>query len=116
MDQFVPPIGPSPGSGSENPKPNVLRGTFGDGYSQRAIDGINNSNHVYAITWSLLTPEQANEIEAFLYAHVAEPFQYFVPLLNAFYVYTVLSWDRKAADEVGNETISAQFQQERDPA
>ena len=116
MDYFSPPINPSPGSGPTHSKPNVLRAQFGDGVAQRAIDGIHNSSHVYEVSWSLLEKEQADEIELFLVSHVAEPFQWQPPLLNQIFVYTVMSWDRKAADETGNETISAQFQQEHDPA
>ena len=114
MDYFAPPIPPAPPSGKDHSKPNVLRANFGDGVTQRTIDGIHPVSHLYNATWELLEKEQADMLEQFFKDHVADPFQWQPPLLSDIFVYTVLSWSRTAADPVGNETITAQFQQERD--
>lgn len=113
MDVFQPPINCSPGSGSQR-QVRIIRTPFGDGYSQRTEDGLNIMSDKYSPFWELLTPDQADAIEAFFEQHGADPFLWAPPLKTQSFVWTVQSWQRTAADSVGNETISASFQREYD--
>lgn len=46
----------------------VKNATFGDGYVQRAADGINNTTDTVTLQWPFLTPSQADTIAAFIKA------------------------------------------------
>jgi len=46
----------------------VLRSGFGDGYSQRAGDGLNSVISSWSVVWNALTPEEADYIDGFLAA------------------------------------------------
>ena len=46
--------------------PRVLRATYGDGYEQRAADGINNLPEKWNLTWKNRTSAEANKIVKFL--------------------------------------------------
>jgi phage-related protein len=46
----------------------VLETKFGDGYRQRAADGINNVEQSWSLTWEHLTETEKETIEAFLLA------------------------------------------------
>lgn len=67
-ETFNPPVAPSISS-SRNKKMRTLESTFGDGYSQRSGDGLNINGETWQAEWGALTPEQADEIEAFFEAH-----------------------------------------------
>ena len=66
-DVFLPPIGPSINS-SRKITMLTLETNFGDGYGQRAGDGINTRGETWQAEWRALTQEQADEIEAFFEA------------------------------------------------
>ena len=63
---FAPPYPPS--STEDQPEVKILKADFGDGYSQDGADGINNVRSVFRLQWSVLTPDQADEIVAFFKA------------------------------------------------
>ena len=44
----------------------VLRADFGDGYSQRAVDGLNNAKITWALTFEMLLDADAKTINDFL--------------------------------------------------
>ena len=44
----------------------LLVADFGDGYSQRALDGLNAHRCEWQVRWSRITCQQADEIESFL--------------------------------------------------
>lgn len=62
---FTPPMNPSVGA-INKPKVSVLRADFGDGYSQATRSGLNHIRNEFSLTWEVLTPTQADAIEAFL--------------------------------------------------
>lgn len=64
---FLPPCPPMTGSTIE-PEVKVLTAGFGDGYTQRAPDGIHNIRDQYSLSWEYLDAGQAHVIEAFLRA------------------------------------------------
>lgn len=47
-------------------KPRVRKMVFGDGYEQRAVDGINNLTETYNLTFSNRTKAETDDIIAFL--------------------------------------------------
>jgi Phage-related protein len=62
---FTPPVAPSPNS-QKSVQPRVLKVDFGDGYGQRAADGLNSRPAVWDLKWDALTTAQAAAIETFL--------------------------------------------------
>lgn len=68
-ETFNPPVSPSISS-SLSRKMRTLESSFGDGYTQRSGDGLNVKGETWQAEWSALTPEQADEIEAFFEAHL----------------------------------------------
>lgn len=65
---------------SVTPEVRVLKASFGDGYSQRSADGINNIVDKYSLTWENIDREEAETIMAFLRARAGvETFTYTVP-------------------------------------
>jgi phage-related protein len=78
---FTPPVHPDWGM-ERNFAPRVLKAEFGDGYAQRAADGINNNPVSISATWTNLTTAEKNTIlnffvarkgyQAFLYQYVDE--------------------------------------------
>lgn len=49
--------------------PRVAKSPFGDGYMQRAQDGINNIDEVWNLTFSLRTKTVIQSIDTFLASH-----------------------------------------------
>lgn len=78
---FTPPVQPDWGYQRVS-KPRVLKAEFGDGYAQRAADGINNNPLESAPRWTNLTEAEKNTIinffdaragyEAFLFTYEDE--------------------------------------------
>ena len=62
-------FGPIAGSAERGSQCRVLRAEFGDGYSQRAADGINSVRDTYAVSWEGLSRTDANTIDTFLRTH-----------------------------------------------
>lgn len=65
VDEFNPGRAPSYGY-QKKTKPRILRTDFGDGYSQRAADGLNSVAITVDLEFNGLTPDEADDIEAFL--------------------------------------------------
>tara|TARA_R100001440_G_scaffold73038_1_gene97270 strand:- start:335 stop:715 length:381 start_codon:yes stop_codon:yes gene_type:complete len=51
---------------SKASNPRVLTAKFGDGYEQRAVDGINNLNETYTLTFKTRPKADIDDIVAFL--------------------------------------------------
>src|SRR5262249_17439905 len=49
-------------------KPRILTSDFGDGYSQRTLDGINFNRQVWQVVWENLLDSERNNITNFLNA------------------------------------------------
>lgn len=67
IQTFSPPIQPSFG-GQQTPEMAVLVADFGDGYGQRAPDGINSIKRVFTFEWAVLLNDEADTIENFFLA------------------------------------------------
>jgi phage-related protein len=49
---------------TKTPQINWLRAQYGDGYEQRALNGLNAVRMTYAISWNNLIPSIADEVES----------------------------------------------------
>ena len=68
MQIFSPPVNPSPDLGHEI-EPRVLLARFGDGYSQRAADGLNTQQRRYdSLRWDNVSQAEADAITGFFVA------------------------------------------------
>lgn len=75
---FTPPVNPSQDS-SLVKQPNVLSISFGDGYSQRAAQGINNNPAKFDWSWSGLDQTDADAIFNFFEARAGHEAFYYTP-------------------------------------
>jgi len=50
---------------SKSTKPRVLRAAFGDGYEQRIVDGINNLQQTFSVSFNNREKEEIDDIIAF---------------------------------------------------
>ena len=109
-DTFAPPVFPNVGS-SRDVKARVLTAQFGDGYSQRAPDGLNAVGKTLTIEWQKLTKAQAQEIEDFFVARGgATAFFYQPPKESAPLKWTCAAWRRVSQSNTA-ESLSATFDQ-----
>lgn len=76
---FTPVRPPSVNGAREQDAWRVIRMNFGDGYSQRAEDGINNENNVWELTWENLTADEATDIVTFLKSKRGVESFYWIP-------------------------------------
>lgn len=89
----------------------TLVAQFGDGYSQRAGDGLNAIGSTVTLNWVNLTKVQADAIEAFFAARGGyEAFLYAVPCLTDERKWIAQSWSR--TKRLSNrQSITATFEQ-----
>jgi phage-related protein len=77
MDRFpfTPDYGPQ-----QQAHPRILKAQFGDGYAQRAEDGLRATLQRWALQFNARRKAEADAIEAFLFAHRGVlPFEFVVP-------------------------------------
>lgn len=87
----------------------VRKVTFGDGYTQRAADGINNRSSSYQLTF-MGDAAKIAAILAFLDAHVGATAFYWTPLLRPQSLFTCEKYTEPTKD--GDVyTMTAQFDQ-----
>lgn len=80
-DTFSPAIAPSPSGTSSTDTPRTKVANFGDGYTQRAADGLNYQDRTAILSWPDLTQAQFAAINSFFEAHSGgTPFFYTLPL------------------------------------
>lgn len=115
MHVFTPPAPPSSGGTDQSKTPRIIRVRFGDGYSQRAEDGINTLSVKVNVAWEYLDPTFADEIESFLLEHGSTPFIWVLPFETAERVFTCESCKRSYPDQVGNIALAATLIEEFDP-
>ena len=97
-------------------KPKLLEATFGDGYYQRAADGINNDLETWTLNATGVPFDVAEEIESFLEARGGwEYFAWKAPKANAPYKnYICKEWDISYNDE-DDASVSFTFIEVPDP-
>lgn len=99
MTTFTPSPAPSAQGTSKQVAARVRRAQFGDGYSQRARDGLNYVARGVTLSWPALTSAEADTLEAFFIAQGgADVFTYTLPLESTAYKWTCATWSRSPAD------------------
>jgi phage-related protein len=80
MDVFSPAVDPSANGTTRTTNAAVNIAQFGDGYSQRAKDGLNAVSRQVALQWSRLTQEEAADLDSFFESKGgSEAFLYQIP-------------------------------------
>jgi len=99
---------------SKTKKPRILRADFGDGYTQRATDGINTNRDRWVVKFRCDTSGEADTFEAFLVAHGSDAFYWTPPREGTPKLWTVESWTRTPEDSPDTDLFSCNFVQEFD--
>jgi len=108
LHTFNPPVDPNPGYQREH-KPKILKVEFGDGYAQRAADGINNDARKFSLTWTHLHDHEKETIENFFEARNGlESFFYQFPDESAPRAYVCETWGVQLVN-YNVYTITAEF-------
>ncbi|TPW29673.1 hypothetical protein FJU08_12700 [Martelella alba] len=108
-DKFEPPACPSIQS-SKDITIRTLESNFGDGYSQRAGDGLNTTGIAFNAIWPGLTLSQADQIEAFfLSLRGVHPFEWTLPREHEAKLFRCKQWSRTGAGG-GHDTITASIE------
>ena len=97
---------------SKAQEPRVLKNSFGDGYSQRAQDGLNNMLAEWAIEF-IDTPTVITAIDNFLTARGGWDDFEWTPPRGAAGNYICPSWTREITGE-GSDSIIATFEEVAD--
>ena len=105
----------SPGSGL-NEKPRVRAAQFGDGYEQRAPDGINAMPQEWDYSADDVDDAVATDMIAFLRAHKGTLHFGYVPLWETVSIRVVCQeWTRTLGSRIGTSSIRAKFRQVFEP-
>lgn len=89
---FTPAKKPSIGSGA-NHEAAILEAKFGEGYSQRAGDGINNIRSDFPLVWTNASPSEAENIVSFFRARGGhESFWYTLPGYDDPWLFVCKKW------------------------
>jgi phage-related protein len=110
MPTFSPSINPSfPLQRKRQPR--TLFNEFGDGYVQRAADGINSNRLTIELTWGLLTTAQRNELNSFFTARNGhESFDWTLPDTSETLKFICQNWSDSFI-EPGLYSMQATFMQ-----
>ena len=96
---------------TRNTKPRVLTYQFGDGYSQRVNDGINNMPSIYNLTFSGRSVTQADAIIAFLTATEGRRYFLWTPPGESYQIKVIASEWSMTHDTSVSRNISVTFTQ-----
>lgn len=107
---FNPSIEPSPGI-SRKTEFKILKAEFGDGYSQPTRDGKNHARRRVSLSWDVLTDDQADEINGFLFEKGGDtPFFYTLPRETVAIKWTCENFEDSVNSD-GTRKITAEFVQ-----
>lgn len=109
----------SPGTALQE-RPRVAATRFGDGYQERAPDGLNPITQVWTVQHRNVDDEVADAIVAFLRARITavagqEAFEWWPPRAAAAIRVTCSDWSRTLGERVDTSTITATFEQVHEP-
>lgn len=110
------PTSPSPTYGATQSSSPITRTvSFGDGYEQRLVFGLNQDPKRWSLNWNNITETDADTITAFLEARAAkESFTWTPPDTTTAYTWICESWT-KTIPYTGRASISASFRQVFEP-
>lgn len=106
----LPTVAQNPTLGSSvEAEPRILLAQFGDGYNQRAADGINNVLHRAALSWEILTREEATTLMSFFRERAGwKPIAWQMPGDNEVRKWIAVKWNRTYVD-ANLDSVTAQF-------
>lgn len=105
----------SPGTSVEQ-EPRVRAAQFGDGYQQRAPDGINTQPQSWSLAFNDVGDETAADMVAFLRAQGGVLAFNYVPMWATAAIRVVCpSWRRTLGSQVGTSNVTATFDQVFEP-
>jgi len=94
---------------SKNITPNVLTTDLGDGYAQRATDGINNMREEWSISWTNRPAADITTLEDFFMARKgSESFDWTAPRASSSKKYICTDWSRTYSHN-DNDSLDASF-------
>lgn len=115
LPTFTPPKAPTLGGARRSVTPATRIVAFGDGYEQRAPDGLNPLKRKVSPEWTGLTVAQADEIDAFFAARGGhEAFLWTEPGFATERKWRVVSWTRDPQTKF-RDHVSAEFVEVFDP-
>lgn len=109
----------SPGT-ARQVRPRVAATRFGDGYQERAPDGLNPITDVWSVQHRAVDDTVADAIVAFLQARInavtgQESFEWWPPRAAAAIRVTCSEWSRSLGEQVDTSNITATFEQVHEP-
>lgn len=106
----------SPGTTLDE-EPRLREASFGDGYVQRAPDGINNRPQKWELSFDDVDDVEADSMIAFLRTHNGvTPFNYWPMWASAAIKVVCKRWRRTLGSKLRTSTITATFEQDFAPA
>lgn len=96
-------------------KPAVLQMKFGNGYSQRAQDGINNDPRVFMLVFQSRSDTEAQAIEDFLSSHGGWQAFYWSPVPNQAQATFICQNFQRIPTAHNLNTVNATFEEEFEP-
>ena len=91
-------------------EPKVLTAELGDGYKQRAGDGINTMREIWSLSWTNRIYTEIDTLENYFIARGgAESFEWTAPRSTA-KLYVCKSWSRTYSN-YENDDLTAEFEQ-----
>lgn len=109
-DTFVPPVCPD-FERSKSVTARVLGAQFGDGYTQRAGDGLNAIARTLGLTWQSLSVADAQTIEDFFLTHSGYLAFLYAGNDSVTRKWIVRQWQRTELREGGKDAIAATLEQ-----
>lgn len=94
--------------------PRLLATKFGDGYEQRAEDGLNPDLEIWSLSFGHVTDTVAADLETFCKAHRVVNFTWTPPRSAVQRRFTVKGWKR-TFDNPNVNTLTATFTEVADP-
>jgi phage-related protein len=95
-------------------EPKVLSSQFGDGYSQRTPDGINNMMETWSLAFTLRTKTEIDSIETFLRARAGAEAFYWTTPSNRTAKFICKKWSR-IPEWDGNHALNCVFMEVPEP-
>lgn len=115
MPDTFPTTVPSPDFNSKKTvKPRILENDFGDGYTQRAADGLNSLRREWSVSWTNLTTAQKNILIGFFESQLGyKAFLWTAPGDTAVRKWTAREWTEEPV-AANIWSITSTFRQEFD--
>jgi len=91
---WTPPYLPSQSGTQVQDKPNIIENTFGDGYVQRILNGINFMSGTCTLTWGQIRNTDWQTIVTFMQGQLVTPFLWQLPDESSPRQWVAASWTK----------------------